>query len=159
MISRITAMALLLFSSPSNMGHQRILHGVARFERSQNGIGIYWRAPEHLVPYRIRKSVQYCRASTTNRRFADTARTNGSFRIWNIERGPFHLGRDIENRGWLAVMEPSGEHRSVSWIHHPFLSDRMSNAQDRAAHYLATEGPGMENAADIGVRQEIHQLI
>src|SRR6266478_1308991 len=113
MTSRITAMALLLFSSPSNMGHQRMLHWVACFERRQNGIGIYGRAAEDLVSHGIRKSVQYRRASAADRGLPDTARANGRFRIRNIQRSPFHLCRNIEN-GWrLTMMEPSGEHHAV----------------------------------------------
>src|ERR1700719_576001 len=131
MTSRITAMALLLFSFPSNMGHQRMLHGTSRFERRQNGIGIHGRAAEDFVPQRIRKSVQYRRASATDRGFADSARANRCFWIRDIHRSPFHLGRDIKDRRWFAVMEPSGEHRAVSWAHHPLLPDGMADAQDR----------------------------
>src|SRR5579859_5374916 len=119
MISRITAMALLLFSSPSNMGHQRILHGVARFERSDNSVGIHRRAPENIIAQSIGQRVQDGGKTATNRGLADTARTNRSFRIWNVHGRPFHIRWKVEDSGWFAVVEPSGERRAIGRVHYP----------------------------------------
>src|SRR5271169_5186298 len=41
------------FKPRSNVGHQRMLHRPARFERGQNRVGIDWCALKNLVPKRI----------------------------------------------------------------------------------------------------------
>src|SRR4029077_3276774 len=76
---------------PSNMGHQWMLHGPARFERRQNRVGVHRRTLEDFVPQRIRERIQDGSASTCNRRFAHTARPYRRLWIRNVQSGPLHV--------------------------------------------------------------------
>ena len=62
---------------------------------------VHRRAPEDFVAERVRKSVEDRHASGADRRLADAARADRRFRIGNVERGPLHLDRRIQNGGGL----------------------------------------------------------
>src|ERR1035437_1694129 len=155
--SRMTA--LLSFKPPSNMRHQRMLHRSARFERRQNRVGVHRSALENLVPQRIREGVQDGGAPTSNRRLADTARASRRFRVRNIQRRPLHIDGNIQNRRRLALIEPRGKHHAVVRIEHPFLTDRMADAQGRTAEHLAAKRTGVDHRPYIGGGEEIHDVV
>ncbi len=65
----------------------------------------------------------------------------------------------IEDSRRFAVVEAAGERRAISGIHHPFLSDRVRDAQRGPAQHLPAQSSGMENGSDVGVRHEVDDVI
>ena len=112
-----------------NVGPQRILSRPARFQRSQDDVGSYRRSPEDLVTQSIRKSVQDRGATAANRRLADAARSYGRLRVWNFDRRPSHLVRNIQNRRRLGVVKALGNRQAILLVVHPFLADGVADAQ------------------------------
>src|SRR5580692_2397017 len=158
----MTAITLLKVSikyGPSNMGDQGMLHRAASFKRRQNRVGVHWRALKDLVTERIRERIQNRGAAAGNGRLADTTRAHRRLRIRNVQGGPLHINRDIQDRWRLVVMEPPGNHLSVVWIEHPLLTDGMSDAQDRAPKYLTTQGSGMDYCTDVGRSEEVYDVV
>src|ERR1017187_1032922 len=135
--------AIPLLKSPSNVGHQGMLHRAASFERRQNRVGIHRRPLENLVSQRIRKGVQDGTTTTSNWRLAHTASADRRLWIRNIQRRPLHVNGYIQNRWRLAVMESLGNHLAIVRIEHPLLADRVADAQRRPAQHLATQCAGM----------------
>src|SRR6202050_4918658 len=129
--------------SISNMGHERMLHRSARFERRQNSVGVHRRPLENLVPQCIRERVQDGSTPTSNRWLADTASAHRRLRVRNVQRRPLHIDGNIQNRGRFAVVETLGKHLAVARIEHPFLANRMSDAERRTAEHLAAKRSGM----------------
>src|SRR6516165_2450511 len=111
-------------SNPLNVCGQWILHRPTRFERRQNRVEVHRRATEDLVAQRIRECIQNRAASTAHWRLANTASTNGRFRISNVERRPLHVDRNIENGWWLGMVEAQRYGASVMGIVNPLLADR-----------------------------------
>src|SRR5580692_5066621 len=118
MMSRIIAMGSLLNKSAGGKDHQRYsgsyvgreaLSGwPAQFEGCQNRIRVDRGAADDFVSQRVRKSIDDRHAACADRRFADPARADRRFRIGDIERGPLHFHRGVEN-GWrLVVVETLG---------------------------------------------------
>ena len=114
----------------------------ARFERRQNHVGSHRRAPEDFVSQRVGKSVQDRAAPRADRRLADAARADRRFRIGNVQRGPLHVRRRVENRRRLVVVEALGQRHAVVLVVDPLLADRVADAQHRPAQHLAAEARG-----------------
>src|SRR6266481_1354121 len=61
----------------------------------------------------------------SGRWLTDTASAHGRLRIWNVQRGPLHINRYIQNRRRFVVMESLRKHFAIVRIEHPLLTDRM----------------------------------
>ena len=144
---------------PLNVGHQRMLHRPARFERGQNRVGVDRSALKNLVAQRVREGIQDRSAPASNRRLADTASADRRLRIRNIQRRPLHVHGNIQNRRRLVLVEPLGNHLAIVRIEHPFLADRMADAERRTAEHLSAERARMDHCADIGVGEEIDDVV
>ena len=72
---------------------------------------------------------------------------------------PLHVHRHVENRWRLVLVEPRRKHRAVVRVVHPLLADRMTHPQNRAAEHLAAERARMNHRADVGVCEEIHDVV
>ena len=138
---------------------KRMLHRPPSFERGQDGVEVDRCAPEDFVSQRIRKRVQDGGASTADRRLAHASRAHRRFRIRNIQRRPLHVHRHIENRWRLVLVESRRKHGAVVRVEHPLLADRMAHPEDRAAEHLAAERARMNHRANVGVCEEIHDVI
>src|ERR1035437_6518972 len=136
-----------------------MLHGMPRFEGSEYSVGVDGRAAKNLITEGIREGVQNGGAPTSDRRLAHTAITDRRFRIWNVDRSPLHIDRHIQNCWRLVLVEARRKHGAVVRVVHPLLANRMSNAENRSAKHLAAQRAGMNYGANIGVGEEIHDVI
>src|SRR5208283_2392669 len=137
MTSRITAM-VPPFASPLNVRHQGMLHGVSRFEGSKYRVSVDGRALKNLITKGVRKRVQDGGAAASNGRLAHAASPDWCPRVRNIERRPLHIYGHVQYCWRLVLVKARRKHGAVVRIVHPLLADRMSNAQNGAAEYLAT---------------------
>ena len=71
--------------------------------------------------------------TAAHRRLADAARADRRLRIGNVQRGPLHVHRHIQNRRRLVVVEALGQRHAVVLVVDPLLADRVADAQRRAA--------------------------
>src|SRR5579864_8321942 len=110
-----------------------MLHWMASFQSSQYRVGVNGRTPEDLVTKSVREGVQDGGASASDRWLADTSSADRGLRIRDIQCGPLHVHRDIQDGRRLIVVEPLGDHHAVMWIENPFLADCMANAESRPA--------------------------
>src|ERR1017187_6939946 len=78
-MTAITLLQIPIKYRPLNVGHERMLHRPARFERRQNRVCVHRSALKNLVSQCIRQSVQDRSAPTSNRRLAATARAGPGF--------------------------------------------------------------------------------
>src|ERR1035441_9760302 len=136
-----------------------MLHGSPGFERGKNRVGVDRRASEDLVPKRIREGVQDGSTAAPNGRLADAASADRRLRIGNIERGPLHIDRYIQDGGRLALGEPRRKHGAVVGVVYPLLPNRMADAQNRAAEDLAAQRTGMDYGTNVGASQEIQDVV
>src|SRR5690242_14604750 len=116
-----------------------MLHWPPSFERSQNRVGVDGRPPEDLVANRVREGVQDGGTTASDRRLADTAGADRSFRIRNIQRCPLHVHWNIQGRWRPVVVEPLGNHFAVMRVEYPLLAYRVANTQRRPAENLAAK--------------------
>src|ERR1700686_895124 len=156
--SRITAIGSP-FASPLNVCHQGMLHGPSRFERSQDGVGVDRCAAENFISERIRECVQDSGAAATHRRLTDATCPHWSFGIRNIHRRPLHVHRNIENRWRLVLIEARRKHGAIVGVIHPLLTDRVADPENCAAKPRAAQRARMNPRADVGVREEIHDVV
>src|ERR1035438_7286375 len=135
-----------------------MLHGMSRFERSENGVGVDGRALENLITKCVRKRVQDGSAAASNGRFAHTAGTDRRFRIRNIERRPLHIDGHVQNCWRLVLVKARRKHGAVVWVVHPLLPNRMSHSQNGAAEHLASKRPGMNYGTHVGIGEGSHDV-
>src|SRR5260370_8906497 len=76
-----------------------------------------------------------------------------------MQRRTFHVRWHIQNRWGIALVESRREHRAVMRVVYPLLPNRMADSEDRAAKHLAAERARVNHRADVGVGEEIHDLI
>src|SRR5215471_20000350 len=117
----------MIVSSLSDVSRKALFHRPARFERCQDRVQVHWSAPEDLISQSVRKSIQDSAATRADWRFADATRADRSFRIGDVQRFPFHVHRQIENRRRLVVVEPLRQRDAVVLVVDPLLSDGMAD--------------------------------
>ena len=120
------------------------------FERSQNCVCHYRSAAENVVSQSVGKRVQNRHAAGTDRRLADTARADRSFRIGNVNRIPLHVRRNVHDRRRPVVVESLGQRHPVVLVINPLLTQRVADAKYRAAQNLATESVGVKHGSHVG---------
>src|ERR1017187_9132583 len=158
-MTAITLLQIPIKYRPLNVGHERMLHRPARFERRQNRVCVHRSALKNLVSQCIRQSVQDRSAPTSNRRLADTASADRRLRVRNIQRSPLHVDGYVKNRRRFTLVEAHGEHLAVARIEHPFLANRMADAERRTAEHLTAERSRMDHSADIGGGEEVDNVV
>ena len=57
------------------------------------------------------------------------------------------------------MVEPLGNHHTIVRVEDPLLADCMTDAKDRTAQDLTAERVRVDHRANIGVRQEIHNVV
>ena len=95
-------------------------------------------------------AVQHGAEARADRRLAHAARADRRLRIGNVQRVPLIVQRGVEDRRRFVVMEAPGQRHAVLRVVHPFLGERVSDAQHRAAEDLAAEAARMRHRADVG---------
>src|SRR5579862_2158272 len=95
--------------------------------RSYDQVHTHRRTPDNLVTQSVRKSVQDNGAAAADRRLTDTTSADRRLRIGNIERGPFHVDRNVQNCGWFVLIEAFGERQTIVLVIHPLLADGVAD--------------------------------
>ena len=132
---------------------------MSRFEGSEYGVSIDGGTLKNVITKRVRKRVQDGSAAASNGRFAHTAGADRRFRIRNIERPPLHIDGHVQNCWWFVLVEARREHGAVVRVVHPLLANRMANPQNGPSQDLAAKRAGMNYRADVGIGEEIHDVI
>src|SRR5215471_5689574 len=127
----------MIVSSLSDVSRKALFHRPARFERCQDRVQVHRSAPEDLISQSVRKSIQDSAATRADWRFADATRADRSFRIGDVQRFPFHVDWQIENRGRLIVVESLRQSNAVVLIIDPLLPYGVADAERRAPEDLS----------------------
>src|SRR6476620_9737891 len=124
-------------SSPSDVCRQGLDRRLARLERSQDHVQRDRGALVDVVTQCVADRVEHRAGAGAHRWLADTARTDWSLGIRDVECRPRHLLRYIEDRRWPVVMEPPRQRHTVLLVVDPLLSNRVSDAEYRAPENLS----------------------